>query len=287
MKKVEELPSRNHQVVLATLNVNGLYRFRQDTLTRTLLQPYSVRFAELGKRLEASEISLVNFQEVFTHRQRKLLQANLPSFNYSVFEPGLTGPKGALVTFSRLPLEKVSYESFRSISQQADRSGLPPFVLAKSSLKGVLVSRLKDLPLGVVNTHPLANNDWDWSSGNRFYSLEAVQLGMVATIVKDLCASGLAVALGGDLNVAKDSTLFRDFLGKSGLQDVFRGDTSPTFHSEFVTGNRVPTCIDYLLTTGRLAAGNPHKIFEQRVLTESQSEIYLTDHQGLCAELVL
>lgn len=101
-------------------------------------------------------------------------------------------------------MEKGHYESFRSASQRADCSGLPPFALAKSGLKGVLVSRLKGTSLAIVNTHPLANDDWDWSPGNRFYSLEEAQLGEVVKVVKNLRENNLKVVLGADLMTLTD-----------------------------------------------------------------------------------
>lgn len=272
---------------MATLNVNGLYSFYKDVHTRSLLPPYSARFPVLGKCIEASDIEIINFQEVFTHRQRRLLSASLPTFQHCAYESSLTGPRGALVTFSRLPIQMIRYESFSSVSRTADRASLPPLVLAKSSLKGVLVSRLSGVSLAIVNSHPLANYDWDWSSSNRFRAIEEAQLGKVASIARDLEAKGFGVALGADLNVAKGSVLFRALLDKAGLRDVFEGDDEPTFHNEFVTEGRHPECIDYLLVGGRIKAGKRARLFEHKMKIDGGGKIFLTDHQGLCAELVV
>jgi hypothetical protein len=287
MEKIDTVPNgASRQIVMATLNVNGLYSFRKDPRTRSLLRPYPVRIRALGRLIEASDINVVNFQEVFTHRQRRLLSASLPSFGYSTYESSVTGPKGALVTFSRLPLQKEKYGSFYSVSRLADRSELPPLVLAKSSLKGTLVSRVSDSSLAIVNAHPLANYDWDWSPGNRFHSLEEMQLGKIASVVNDLETDGFEVALGADLNVAKSSALFRIFLGKAGLHDSFEDDQDPTFHAEFVTGGRSPECIDYVLVGDNIKTGKSYRLFENKVAVEGAGEIYLTDHQGLCTEFV-
>lgn len=281
-----DLKREDNRIVMATLNVNGLYAFRQDSRTRSLLRPYGVRFRALGKLVEASDIDVINFQEVFTHRQRKLLEASLPSFGYTTYESAMTGPRGALVTFSRIPIEKVSYESFRSVSKAVDHSGLPRFVLAKSSLKGILVSRLKDSSLAIVNTHPLANYDWDWSPDNRFHSLEEVQLGKIADVIHYLRANGYRIALGADLNVAKSSGLFRTFLARTGLHDAFEGDESPTFNAEFVAGGRKPECIDYLLASDHIGINGSYRLFEGKVDVEGDGAMYLTDHDGLCAGLM-
>jgi hypothetical protein len=95
-------------------------------LTRSLLLPYPVRFRALGGLIESSDINVINFQEVFTHRQRRLLDASLPSFGYSTYDPSATGPKGALVTFSKFPIQKSRHESFYSSSRLADRSVTTP-----------------------------------------------------------------------------------------------------------------------------------------------------------------
>lgn len=236
------------------------------------------------RQLESSDIDVINLQEVFTHRDRKLIERNLPSFAYSSYEPSLLGPKGALVTFSRLPIEKTSYISYFSATKPLDLAKLPRFSLVKSGMKGILTSRLTIVPLTLVNTHPLANDDWEWSASNRFNDLQKAQLDTLATVVKAQIAQySEGLVLGCDLNVAKDSEPFETFLAKSGLHDPFQGDVTPTFHSEFLAGNYRSRCIDVLLASSDIVRDDSqnHRIFENMTDIQDLGAGYITDHQGL------
>ena len=43
------------------------------------------------------------------------------------------------------------------------------------------MTRLARPELRVINTHPVANHDGDWSEANRFYPLHRAQLARVVT----------------------------------------------------------------------------------------------------------
>lgn len=276
----------SHRVTLATLNVNGLPAARQNARTRSLLAPYQARHRALCEILEASDIDVVNLQEVFTHQDQQLFERYLPSFAYTAFEKSLLGPKGALATFSRLPLEKASYESYLSATRHADRTDLPRSALAKSALKGVLVSRLLSAPLSVVNTHPLANDDWDWRHSNRFHSLQQAQLGKLAGVVlREAAMPGQHVAVGCDANVAKDSTPMDDFLMSSRLHDAFQDNLEPTFYGAFLSNPELAPCIDFVLHSSSIIASDQHRIPTTGPLNQDGTPTYLTDHQGLQASL--
>jgi exonuclease III len=276
----------HHRVTLATLNVNGLPAARQNARTRSLLAPYQARHRALCEALEASDIDVVNLQEVFTHQDQRLFERYLPSFTYSAFEKSLLGPKGALATFSRLPLEKVGYKSYFSATRQADRTELPRTALAKSALKGVLVSRLATAPLSIINTHPLANDDWDWRRTNRFHSLQQAQLGKLArTIVQESTVPGQQLVLGCDANVAKGSAPFNEFLTTSGLHDAFADDTEPTFYGAFLYDPKLAPCIDFILHTSGITISDQRRVPTTGPLNEDGTPIFLTDHQGLQATL--
>ncbi|HEU5187997.1 MAG TPA: endonuclease/exonuclease/phosphatase family protein, partial [Candidatus Saccharimonadales bacterium] len=94
---------------------------------------------------------------------------------------------------------------------------------------------------------------------------------------------------GSDLNVAKDSELFRGFLGNSGLIDIFNGDQAPTFHQDFLESGHAPPCIDFILASGGLIVkkmqGN--RMFQEKTTLENYGNVFLTDHQGLSATLSL
>jgi hypothetical protein len=70
---------------------------------------------------------------------------------------------------------------------------------------GCRLTRLAHPGLCVVNTHPVANWDGDWSRASRFYPLHRAQLASLARIVRGI---GVPAVVCGDFNVDRDSSLF-------------------------------------------------------------------------------
>jgi hypothetical protein len=90
----------------------------------------------------------------------------------------------------------------------------------QARLKGALVTRLARPGLCVINTHPVANHDGDWSPANRYYPLHHAQLAVLARVVTE---AGPRAVVCGDFNVARESPLFGEFMAATGLADAFGG----------------------------------------------------------------
>jgi endonuclease/exonuclease/phosphatase (EEP) superfamily protein YafD len=96
--------------------------------------------------------------------------------------------------------------------------------------KGSLLTRLADPDVWLVNTHLLANLDGDWSEQSRYYELHRHQLAALASTVESLAGP---LIVSGDFNIARESSLFEDFVKASRLADAFE-DCPPTFHPEYL-----------------------------------------------------
>jgi hypothetical protein len=118
----------------------------------------------------------------------------------------------------------------------------------QARLKGALVTRLARPELCVINTHPVANYDGDWSEANRFYPLHRAELAVLARVVNE---AGPRAVVCGDFNVSRESTLFGDFMAATGLADAFEGGCPPTFRAEYLPAGATPHCIDFILTASR------------------------------------
>ena len=70
---------------------------------------------------------------------------------------------------------------------------------------GCRLTRLAHPGFCVVNTHPVANWDGDWSRASRFYPLHRAQLASLARIVRGI---GVPAVVCGDFNVDRGSSLF-------------------------------------------------------------------------------
>ncbi|MFG1817386.1 endonuclease/exonuclease/phosphatase family protein [Kribbella sp. NPDC049174] len=235
------------------------------------------RYAAIGAVFEASDVDVANFQEVLTYYHLRRLVRSMPSYRFVSFRRSAAGPAGGLVTLSRTAITGTEYRRF-PIPPAADAADLPRLSRLKASLKGSLVTRLAGV--SVVNTHLLANYDGDWSETNRFYRLHQGQLAAVGRHVDDV---GQPAIVCGDFNIARDSSLYRDFIRDTGLLDAFGDDCPPTFHAAYLAPGKASRCIDFLLLS------DPSITVEAAELTftAEAGPGYLSDHLGLQVRLSL
>ena len=101
------LDARDARLHIGTLNVCGL---------PSALPPLTRRAAELCRHIDASDLDLVNFQEVWSRRSFEAIRPRLPSYGYVAWRRATGGrPAGGLVTFSRYPIGAVRYTSYRGV----------------------------------------------------------------------------------------------------------------------------------------------------------------------------
>ena len=146
--------------VVASLNTLGL-PFRGARIAE--------RYREIAAGFESSTVDVVNLQEVFTYYHLTRLTRHMPSYRQVSYRRSLIGPAGGLVTLSRVPVAATRYHQFPA-------SGMPSAMRRRRRLyartSGALVTRLATPELHLVNIHPSANTDGDWSPGNRFHMLQ-------------------------------------------------------------------------------------------------------------------
>lgn len=128
--------------------------------------------------------------------------------------------------------------------------------------KGTIVTRLAKPDVTIVNTHPTAKSDGDWSSSNRFYPVHRGQLARLARIVKALPIPAIVC---GDFNVAGDSALFQDFLSDTGLADASDGRCPPLFHAAYLSPGRSQHCIDFILVPDSVTVEGSNALFTGKV----------------------
>ena len=238
------------------------------------------RYAAIGEAVDAGDADVVCFQEVFSWWHLRLLARRMRSFGHVSFRPSLVGPAGGLVTFSRSPLSGTAYRAF---GMPPRASGISRAARFRASLKGTLVTRLAHLGLCVVNTHPVANRDGDWSPAGRFYPLHRAQLDVLAEVVRSVQA---ALVVCGDFNIDRSSALFDQLLAGAGLADAFEGKCPATFRAEYLPAGETPHCIDFVLTGDGVKAEAADVMFaEMEPLPGGPGHV--SDHVGLRARLLL
>jgi sphingomyelin phosphodiesterase 2 len=254
-------------LTIASLNTRGV------PMTGSRL---AERYAVIGAGFDAGDADVVCCQEVFTYWHLRLLARRMRSFRQVSYRPGPAGPAGGLVTFSRRPTSGTAYRRF---GRPPRTSGLPGRSRLQAWMKGALVTRLARPELGVINTHPVANYDGDWSRANRYYPLHRAQFGVLAQVVNE---AGPRAVVCGDFNVARESPVFGEFTAATGLADAFGGACPPTFRSDYLPPGATPHCIDFILTAGEVAAESAALVF-----AEKEPLGYVSDHIGLRARLSL
>jgi endonuclease/exonuclease/phosphatase family metal-dependent hydrolase len=141
------------------------------------------------------------------------------------------------------------------------------------------VTRLARPELCVINTHPVANYDGDWSEANRFYPLHRAELAVLTRVVNE---AGPRAVVCWDFNVSRESALFGDFMAATGLADAFGGACPATFRAEYLPAGATTHCIDFILTAGEVTAESAALVF-----AEKEPLGYVSDHIGLRARLSL
>ncbi len=260
---------KHMSVTVASLNIRGI------PLTGSRL---TTRCRAIGAFFEASDADVVCFQEVHTYYHLRQLARQMPSFRHVSCQRTMPGPAGDVVTFSRLAFSATAYHGFGPFPPAP---GIDPLTRLQARMKGALVTRLAAPGVVVVNTHPTANTDGDWSSANRFSPVHRAQLAALARIVHGVPAP---VVVCGDFNVDRDSDLFAEFIADTGLDDAFAGNCPATFRAEYLPAGATPHCIDFILTASDIKAEVTEVLFTGRQAMRGGAG-YVSDHVGLLARL--
>jgi sphingomyelin phosphodiesterase 2 len=156
-------------ITVASLNIRGV------PLAGSQL---AARCRAIGAFFDASDVDVACFQEVHTYAHMALLVRQMRSFQYVSFRRTLPGPAGDAVTFSRLPVASTTYQGLGAVD-----AGIPRRARFRARLKGALVTRLARPAISLINTHPVANTDGDWSAANRFVPAHRSQLAALSRVI--------------------------------------------------------------------------------------------------------
>ena len=110
--------------------------------------------------------------------------------------------------------------------------------------------------------------------------LAALRDALAAELSPDAGGSRLAVC--GDFNIDRESSLFGEFRAATGLADAFGGACPPTFRAEYLPAGATPHCIDFILTAGEVKVETAALVFAGK-----EPLGYVSDHIGLRARLFL
>lgn len=265
---------------LSIINFNTMGLFNFDTFNGFFS---SLNLRERQKKiveiLAAQNADIITLQEVHTYSFLKILKKKLKSYPYVAYEHLLFGPRGALVVFSKLPLEQIKYINFQDRGTIFNSS-----IVSKIRRSGILVCKIKDKDIYILNMHLTHNGDFKWTSNNRFYSFIKSQLTQIAKVVNDIGSANSKIIVTGDFNTDKKSLLYKNFIRDSRLLDVFDHHSLPTMHQEFLPKRKLAKTIDYVFlrsARSKQEIKSTNYLFTKKYLIKNGKQRYLSDHIGL------
>jgi len=245
------------------------------------------RLDAIGRVLDESNVDFLCLQEVTRRRSIRLLEKRLKTYGRAEYRTYGIAVMGGLVTFSRRPIERSSYEVFGGRG--------PHWTLGWADRllrKGFLISwlRLDSLPVVVVNTHFLANYDEDWTPENRFAREQQNHLSQLAEAIARLDRDALVI-VAGDFNIPATSPMFEDFMSRCKLRDVFA-----CLPSAVPSTIRPSTASSPALAIDRILYRHPSNEplpvtarlrFDEPLQLANSRHAFASDHLAVEAELVL
>lgn len=252
-----------------------------NTLGTTFFAPdIKKRYQAIAAQIKAMDIDLICFQEITTYYNLRLIKKYLRNYPYCHYKKHFIGPKGGLVIFSKLPIEKTSYHRYASLGSYKNITFYTRLIR-----NGILMCTLKDIPLVVMNTHLVSDFSFSEDENNVLYMLLKRQLYDAAEVVNTI--QDKAVLLTGDFNMARDLSIYTTFLQKTGMKDYFTDKNTPTYdpkriHYRFV-GERA-AIVDYIFlkhNTTKFDKIHTGHVFDQKVTLSNNKVTYLSDHIGL------
>lgn len=203
------------------------------------------RYKKIGEFFNKSQTDIVQLQEIFSYWHLHLIKRNMSNFPYCVYKKGFLGPKGGLVTLSRLPLKIIGFSDYKS-SLISSRT-----LVDMRIFKGCLITKLLNYDRILINTHLNSNPAWNFKNGNIYDKLLTSQIKQFHEVVSNSKKKVSLIIAAGDFNIDKSSIYYKKLTNYPRLTDLFKTHNTPTHPKGFITildkGN---TRIDYIFLIG-------------------------------------
>lgn len=263
---------------LVTFNTQGTPFFSPDI---------TGRYKIFSKLLNKEKPDIICFQEISTYYHLLLLKKFL-NYPYFTYKKSFHGPKGGLVTVSKMPMEYVSFKNFTTLGTFNNISFISRIVQ-----NGMLLTTIKDQPIMIINTHTFSDFEFEWSPTNGLYRYVKAQIEQLASEVNIQKEYQPHIILTGDFNMKKNSRLYKYLMKQTNAIDLFHTDSSPTYFKErldYKFPAKSSERIDFMFVMTKnkklLNATNKH-LFTEKVPLSKTNTSYLSDHIGLQATISL
>lgn len=187
--------------------------------------------------------------------------------------------------FSRIQMEDISFIDFAKRGSIRNKS-----IVARIMRNGILICKLKNVPLAVLNIYITPNLDHNWEEGNKYNKFIISQLIELSHVINEITRKKVDCIATGDFNTDKNSYIFKNFLHMTHMDDVFSNYSSPTYHKEFLKNGSTPKRIDFVLLSNRhhhIKIHRQKQVFIEKQYLGEGIDGYLSDHIGLFTDLTL
>ena len=242
----------------------------------------TLRYKKFCELINKDGPDIICFEEITNYYNLFLLKKYLKNYPHFIYKPFFHAPKGGLVIVSKIPLTDVQFVSFVRNESFRDMS-----FMAHVIKNGMLMARIKDTDLTIINAHTFTDFEFDWSPENQLYRFVKVQIEQVAAEVNRLVDKGQSVILTGDLNSKKNSRLYKYVLSETKMTDVFAKESISTYfidRLDYKFKGKISARIDIVFLkdlTKKINVLSYAHLFNEKYKLANKKQSYLSDHIGL------
>ena len=242
----------------------------------------TVRYQHIAQTINEEAPDIVCLQEVQSYYHLFLLKKYLTAYPHLIYKKYTYGPKGGLVIASKVPFEDVKYKSFTELGSFRNIS-----FYTRLLQNGMLICKLKDVPVTIINTHLVSDFEFDWSTQNKLYETVQAQVEQTTHEVNRIAKKGHSVIITGDFNMKKKAKLYDFFLDQTKAKDAFAQATEPTYYKDrlkYRFNGKSSERIDFIFMKDlakHLKIQKTSQLFEHQVTLSKDKRSYLSDHIGL------
>lgn len=241
------------------------------------------RYKAISKLLKKENPDIICFQEISTYYHLLLLKKYL-NYPYFIYKKSFHGPRGGLVTASKIPIDYIEFKNFTTLGSFRNISFISHIIQ-----NGMLLTKVKDSSLLIINTHTSSDFEFEWSSTNKYYNLVKGQIEQIIAEVTKQKEHLHHILLTGDFNIKKNSRLYKQILNNTGALDLFKSENFPTYYNErlnYKFPGKISARIDFIFViTKNKKHLNPTSkhLFTEKVSVHTGISSFLSDHIGLYA----
>lgn len=260
-------------ISIATFNTAGVNFFSKNFFNKC---------KEVANIVHKENLDVINLQEVVLYKHLTYLTNLLPKYKYISYKPALFSPLAGLVTLSKIPLE---FKEFKKFERNGDYYNFS--IIHKIAKRGLLLSKLKDNNIYIINTHFSSNMSNNWDIENNYIKVLKTQTDDLYNLLNTRNIENAVIT--GDFNIPKSSSLY-PYLTKGNLNDVFAEVYKPTHLGDIFFKKESGLQVDYVFTYNKKQ--NTFKVIDKSYLFDqvfhiNNKETYLSDHFGLKAKVNL